>query len=69
MSERWTWDFLDAAGASVEGEPTTATEFPTQGESVDGASGTGRRPDVTPAEQLRGRFRRGGRRSARAPPP
>jgi len=33
MSERWTWDFLDAAGASVEGEPTTATEFPTQGDA------------------------------------
>ncbi|HQK31377.1 MAG TPA: hypothetical protein PLU83_00220 [Phycicoccus sp.] len=33
MSDAWTWTFVDAAGAEVTGEPTTATEFPTQSDA------------------------------------
>ena len=33
MTDNWTWQFLDAAGAEVSGEPTTETKFPTQADA------------------------------------
>lgn len=33
MSEKWTWNFLDADGGEVDGESTTGTEFPTQSDA------------------------------------
>ena len=41
MSEKWTWNFLDADGGEVDGESTTGTEFPTQSDAESWLGETG----------------------------